>query len=261
MSGPFTTFAQARLVATGSSLEIDPPDLAPSCWTEAELKTLVSAYYKFFNENLAKETSFLLKLRPNRELPQLRRLIYNLRSANEHSDNSSAQEAAARWRAKFDTPQQAADALAAELLKGIEILSRIAVAVSRDPDKTAEWKQLLSVDTGTVFSAVASDLGLRFRASDLRRMVRNVEKRIEIQPGSGDRRVLMAEYCAQEILSDRRPLPVPYDQVLDSLGLLGTQSAAGAILIAHSVSEVMPNLRGDAFLARVEATWRTAGAQ
>lgn len=260
MSDPLAKFAQSRLLATGSPSDIDPPNLTPTCSTEADLKSLVSAYYTFFNEKLAKERSFLLGLRPNPQLEQLRQLIYNLRTANEHSDNATAKEKAARWRKQFGAPQNAADALATALAQGLEILSSIAAAVAREPSEAAQWLQLLAVDVATIFSAVASDLGLSFREADRRRMVRFVEKRLELRPDVGDRRVVVADYCAQEILSDRRPLPVPYDQVLDSLGLLGAPQSSGAILVAHSVAEVSPGLSGDAFLARVEETWRAARA-
>ena len=132
--------------------------------------------------------------------------------------------------------------------------------LSRSAAEAAQWRQLLSVDVGTVFVAVEHDLGRTFTEGNRRRMVRLVEKRLEVQPGRGDRRVLVREYCAQEILSDRRPLPVAYDRVLDALGLLGTPRAPGAILVAHSVAEIAPGLSGDAFIARVEDTWRAAGA-
>jgi len=247
-------------MATGSSLGIDPPNLAPKCGTESDLKSLISAYYTFYNERLAKERSFLLGLRPTPQLEQLRQLIYNLRTANEHSDNTRAEAKAVQWRRQFGTPQDAADTLAASLTQGLELLGNIAAAVARDSGLAAQWRQLLAVDVGTVFSAVAYDLGLSFREGDRRRMVRLVEKRLEIRPDPGDRRVIVAEYCAQEVLSDRRPLPVPYDQVLDALGLLGTAGASGAILAAHSVAEIAPELNGDAFITRVVETWRAAGA-
>lgn len=260
MSNPFAAFTQARLLATGSSLDIDPPNLSPSCNTDAELKTLVSAYYIFFNEGLAKDRSFLLSLHPNPQLDQLRQLLYNLRTANEHIDNDQAVRTAARWRNQFNSPQDAANALAAALAQGLAILGKIAVAAGYNAAEVAQWRQLLSVDVGSVFSAVSADLGLSFRQGDRKRMIRFVEKRLEVRPDPGDRRQVVAEYCAQEILSDRRPLPVPYHEVLDALGLLGTSRAPGAIMLAYSVAELSPSLRGEDFITRVEETWRAAHA-
>ncbi len=261
MSDPFATLVRARLAATGSSLGLDLPSLAPTCRTDSDLDGLVRDYYVFFNERFSREIGFLVRLRPSQQIDALRRRIYNLRTAGNHTDNPQAEQAAARWRKQYGSPQDAANALSAELTQGIELLGRIAVAVSRNPSEAAQWRQLLSIDVGTVFGAVESDLGRTFTEANRKRMVRLVEKRLEVQPGRGDRRVLVAEYCAQEIVSDRRPLPVPYDRVLDALGLLGTAQAPGVILVAHSVAEIDPALSGEAFIARVDETWRAAGAR
>lgn len=258
MSDPFIALARARQSATGSSLDVAPPNLSPACVTEAELNALVIDYYLFFNESIAKDVKFLERSRPNTSIEALRRRVYNLRTAIAHDDNPTAKQAAALWRKQHHSPQEAANALAEELRGCLELLSRNAIAVSRSPEERAQWQELLSVDVATVFSAVATDLDLRFTEGNRRRMVRLVEKRLQVQPRHGDRRILVAEYCAQEILADRRPLPVPYDKVLDALGLIGTSRASGAILAAHSVAEISPGLNGDAFIARVEATWRVA---
>ena len=247
-----------RLYATGSALDVDPPNVTPACESDADFSALVIDYYTFFNESMAKDVKFLERSRPSASIEALRRLIYNLRTAIAHDDNPTAKAAAALWGKQHHSPQEAANALAEELRGCLEILSRNAIAVSRNPEERAQWQELLSVDVATVFSAVATDLGLRFTEGNRRRMVRLVEKRLQVQPGRGDRRILVSEYCAQEILADRRPLPVPYDRVLDTLGLIGTSRASGAILAAHSVAEISPGLNGDAFIARVEATWRVA---
>lgn len=260
MSNPFAVLAQARLLATGVGLDLEPPNLQPTCATEAELDAVVRNYYTFFNESLSKEVSFLTRLRSAVEVESLRRLLYNLRTAANHADNPRAEEVAARWRAEHDSPQTAADVLAELLRAALQALGKIAVAAARDPAESLKWRELATVEVGAVFSAVSQDLGLRFTEGNRRRMVRLVEKRIEVQPGRGDRHTLVAEYCAQEILSDRRPLPVPYNRLLDALGLLSTPQASGALLVAHSVAEIAPDLQGDAFLERVAETWRAARA-
>jgi len=258
MSDPFIALARARQYATGSSLDVEPPNLTPACETESDFSALVIEYYLFFNEAMAKDVKFLERSRPNASIEALRRLIYNLRTAIAHDDNPTAKEAAALWRKHHHSPQEAASALAERLSGCLELLSRTAIAVSRNQAERAQWQELLSVDVATVFSAVATDLGLSFTEGNRRRMVRLVEKRLQVQPRYGDRRIVVADYCAQEILADRRPLPVPYDKILDVLGLIGTSRAPGAILAAHSVAEISPRLDGAAFIARVEATWRVA---
>lgn len=258
MTDPFATLSQARQLATGSQLNIGPPDLAPRCSSEAELDRLVTNYYKVFSEDMSGDVSFLLQIRSDPEVEAFRRLIYNLRTATNHTDNPRASEAARNWRAQYSTPQDAAEALAGQLEIAFVRLGMIAVAVSRRPSDAVRWRDVLLIDSASVFSAVEVDLGLRFSDGNRKRMVRLVEKRLEVHPAQGDRRAVVAEYCVQEMISDRRPLPVTYDRVLDALGVLGKPGAVGVVLLAHSVAEIAPGLRGDAFVARVKETWRIA---
>lgn len=260
MTSPFDVLARARQLATGSPLDVDAPDLSPRCATEAEFDRLVTGYYKFIHEEISGDISFLAQMQRTPESDSIRRLLYHLRTAAQHSDNDTAVRVAHDWRSKYSSPQAAADSLAAALGRALGELGSLALRVARDPDAAARWSEVLAVDTGTIFSAVVSDLGLQFTPANQRRMVRLVDKRLEVQPRSGDRRALVAEYCVQEVLSDRRPLPVPYYQVLDSLGLLGAPGASGAVLVAHSVAEIAPALQEDAFLARVKETWLVAAA-
>ena len=261
MSNPFDVLAQARRLATGAGLDFDPPNLRPSCTSEAEFDAVVRDYYTFFYEHLATDVSFLVRLRPAKDVEAVRRLLYDLRTAANHADNPKSEAAAARWRGEYPSPQAASDALAGLLAAALQALSRTAVAAARDQATSREWREVASVEVGAVFVSVSEDLGLSFSEGNRRRMVRLIEKRIQVHPRRGDRRALVAEYCAQEILADRRPLPVPYDQVLDALGLLRSRQASGALLIAHSVAEIAPGLRGEEFLERVTETWQTAGSQ
>lgn len=261
MSDPFDVLAQARTLATGIGLDFEPPNLQPQCGTEAEFDAVVRDYYTFFNERLAKDVSFLVHSRPVKDVDSVRRLLYNLRTAANHADNPKAEAAAVRWRGEHELPQVAADALSALLVGALQALGRAASAVARDPAESRKWREIASIEVGAVFVAVSEDLKLSFNDGNRRRMVRLIEKRIEVHPRSDDRRTLVADYCVQEILADRRPLPVPYDQVLDALGLLRTRHASGALLIAHSVAEIAPDLQGGAFLERVVGTWRAAGAK
>lgn len=259
MTDPFATLVRARQLATGSPLNIDPPDLAPRCSTAAELDRLVTEYYKLFSEDLSGDVSFLLRIRSDQDVEGFRRLIYNLRTAINHTDNPEASAAAQSWRGKHSSAQAAADALADALSSVLGKLGAVALEVARRPSEAARWRDLLLVDAATVFAAVEADLGLSFTDGNRKRMVRLVEKRLEVRPAKGDHRSVVADFCVQEMISDRRPLPVPYDKVLDVLGLLGKPEAVGVVLVAHTVAEIAPRLGGDAFLARVEKTWKVAG--
>lgn len=258
MSDPFSLLAQARWLATGASLDAKRPELEPTCVSESELDALVRDYYILFNEVLASDVSFLHGVRSMPNVRKLRELLYNLRTAANHADNPRAQLESARWRAQHESPQEAADALAAMLFDALDRLSKTAILVTRSPGEATRWGELVSVEVSTVFAAVCADLHLSFSEANRSRMVRLIEKRLEVQPRSGDRRTLVTEYCVQEVLADRRPLPVPYTDVLDSLGLIGKASAQAALLIAYSVAAIAPHLPVQAFLLRVRETWEAA---
>lgn len=258
MTESLSQFIRARQLATGSSLDVVAPDASLAPTSEAGLSELITAYYKFYNEDLSAEISFLSGIQPSPNLEALRRLLYNLRTASNHSDNPKAQDLARRWRGGFESPAEAAISLADAVEDALSTLAKVALDVARDPRQAERWKDLVSIDAGTVFSAVEVDLGLRFSPGNRLRMVRLVQKRLEVQSISGDRRTILADYCVQEMISDRRPLPVSYDKVLDFLGLLGRPNAVGAILAAHSVAALSPGLVGDAYLVRVRDTWAAA---
>ena len=252
------TLSSARQMATGSPLLVDAPDLSPRCETDAEFGVLVTAYYKFLYEEISADVAFLAQIKRMPGVDSARDLLYALRTAAQHSDNEEAVRKAHKWRERESSPQSAAESLASTMETALRELASAAVRVSRNGPDAARWREILTVDTSTVFVEVVSDLGLSFSLGNQKRMVRLVEKRLEVKSPRGDRRKVVADYCVQEILSEHGPLPVEYQEVLDSLGLFGKRNAAGALLLAYSVAEVAPSLRGDAFLARVEEMFRLA---
>jgi len=256
----FSTIARARELATGSKLDVDEPTVEPTCASDAELDQLVSNYYGFFSERFVRDVAFLSQLDPSPKIETFRRLLYDLRTAAQHTDNPKSDEVAREWRAQYGTPQEAADALASAMNDCLTRLAQIGVAVTRSATHTRAWLELVSIDTGAIFTSVESDLGLRFSPGQRRRMVRQVEGRLKVTPIEGDHRRIVTDFCVQEMLSDRRPLPLPYTDVLDSLGLLGDPAAGGAVLAAYSVAAIAPDLAGSDFLDRVEETWRAAAA-
>lgn len=248
----------ARQIATGSPLLIDTPDLYPQCMTEAEFDVLVTAYYRFLYEELSRDVS---SLKTHKEMPSVkkaRRLLYILRTAAQHSGNENAVREAHVWRKRECSPQSAAVSLASKMREALDELASVATWVSKDQSRAARWRDDLAVDTRTIFAQVVSDLGLHFTPNNQSRMIRLVEKRVEIHPPRADLYTGTADYCVQEILSARAPLPVPYSDVLDSFGLFGKPQAMGVLLLAYSVAEVAPSLSGDAFLDRVEKIFQIA---
>lgn len=254
----FETLSWARSMATGSPLLVDEPNLSPRCETDAEFDRLVTDYYKFLYEELSRDVASLNSIKKMPNVKEANLLLYGLRTAAQHSNNDDAVRRAYKWRKERFSPQIAADSLASTMRTALDELASVAVYVSRIQPKAARWRNDLSVDTSTVFAEVVSDLGLHFTWNNQRRKIRLVQKRVEVKRPRGDLRTGTADYCVQEILSEHDPLPVTYQDVLDSLGLFGKQEASGALHLAYSVAKVMPSLRGDAFLDRVEEMYRLA---
>ena len=182
MTNPFDVLTGARQLATGSPFDVDAPDLSPECATEAELDRLVTGYYKFLQEEISGDVTFLAQTQRTSEVDSIRRLLYHLRTAAQHSDNQTSVRVAQDWRAKHNSAQAAADSLAAALERALGELGSIALRVARDAVAAAKWSDIVAVDTGAVFSAVVSDLGLQFTPGNQRRMVRVVDKRLEVRP-------------------------------------------------------------------------------
>ncbi|WP_294626754.1 hypothetical protein [uncultured Rothia sp.] len=255
---PLETLLLARKMATGSPLLVEIPDFSPRCATDAEFDVLVTTYYKLLYEELSRDVAFLKSCRKMPKVKKAQRLLYVLRTAAQHSGNKDVVSEARKWRSGNSSPQSAANSLASTMLAAFKELASVAVYVSKSNSDSARWRKDLTVDTNIVFAGVVSDLGLCFSPNKQTRMVRLVQKRVEVQRPRGDLHTGTADYCVQEILSEHAPLPVPYQNVLDSLGLFGKPEAAGALLLAYSVAKVAPSLRGDAFLNRVEEMFQRA---
>lgn len=262
MSAAYVNFVRFRLLATGHELTLDEPSLTTPCTTEAELDHRITEIYKFLYEGLSADVAHLGRTHPMPEVSSTLRLIYNLRTSSQHSDNAQARQLAARWRKQFATPQLAGEALASSLGLCLRQLSEVAGRVRRDSKQMELWRQTAIVDLEVIFSTAAADLGLTFSPGNSKRMIRQVENRLKIDRNSGSLGYLRlaAEFCVQEMIADHVPLPVPYTDVLDALGLLGARGASGAITLAHSVAEIAPDLKPEDFLARVEHAWRAAAA-
>lgn len=254
----FETLSWARSMATGSPLLVDEPNLSPRCETDAEFDRLVTDYYKFLYEELSRDVASLNSIKKMPNVNKANLLLYDLRTAAQHSNNDDAVRRAHEWRKERFLPQIAADSLASTMRTALDELASVAVYISRIQSKAARWRNDLSVDTSTVFAEVVSDLGLHFTPNNQSRMIRLVQARMKVKRPRGDLRTGTADYCVQEILSTRAPLPVPYSDVLDSFGLFGKPQAMGVLLLAYSVAEVAPSLSGDAFLDRVEEMYRLA---
>lgn len=251
------TFGQVRKMATGANLDISFPSIHQSCGSESEFDGIVSRFYVFFNEDLARDANFLSPHVKSSKIQACRGILHCLRTSAQHG-NSKFKNNALQWKNKHGTPQKCADALSRILQDALEEMVRAAFVVASDPLKTEEWRAIVSLDVGAIFDSAAQNLGLNFSVGKRGYMLRQVIGRLKIVSSYSKYELLVADYCVQEMVSQRQPLPVPYEKVLDFLGLLGDRGASVAILIAHSVAAAGPQLEEETFLARVEAAWRAA---
>ncbi|CAN7411126.1 hypothetical protein LJR013_002639 [Pseudarthrobacter oxydans] len=250
----------AKRIATGIGLSATIPTFTPACASKGDFDELVTSYYNFFHEELSVDVTFLKGIAEKPDISQFTRTLGKLRTGAQHSGNADAKDFYRSWTSRYLGHQSAGEALAEMLNSALLALAHNAMIASRDKQHRSKWADITETDVSSVMSAVMADLGFNFKQGRLKYMVRQVEQRISIQPGTGSRKSLAQEYCVQELVSQRGSLPEPYFTVLDHLGLLGDGAAPGAILVAYSVAAIAPSLRGTEFLCRVEETWRAAAA-
>jgi hypothetical protein len=131
--------------------------------------------------------------------------------------------------------------------------------VRREPSLSKAWKDSASIQPETIFEAVCRDLHARFSFGHQKKLLHDVNLRVQrLSPGENVR-AAVEDFCVQVITSQAQPLPVPYYEVLDRLGLIGKSQARAALLVAYSIS-ASTRLTGEAFLLRVEETWKVASS-
>lgn len=260
MIDPLEVIATNKQVCTGTALDYgEPPNLNPVCTTEADFDSLVTEYYTLFRERLRSDIAFLKSVESSDDLVGFDSAIYLLRTAKQHDDNPKAIAFYERWAEEHQPWGRAAEALADAFARAIQQLERVTSRIRRDQGLSAAWREHASIEPESVFLAVCDDLHVRFSRSNRRRLVRNVQTRLQWVNTGQNVRAAIEDLCAQEITSQLRSLPVPYFEVLDRLELIGKQDARAALLVAYSIGAAT-NLSGEAFLLRVEETWKVARA-
>ena len=119
----FETLSWARSMATGSPLLVDEPNLSPRCETEAEFDRLVTDYYKFLYEELSRDVTSLNSFKKMPNVNKANLLLYDLRTAVQHSNNDDAVRRADEWRKERFSPQIAADSLASTMRTALDELA------------------------------------------------------------------------------------------------------------------------------------------
>lgn len=260
MMSSLTTLNRAKLASTGVGLKPVQVGGTPICNSVADFVQLVSTYYKVFREELSDDVVFLRGFKTCQPADQFDTAIHLLRTASQHSTNVRATTYFEKWLSQHSTPQAAADALFELLGRALQGLASNAVLASRNDRARDRWRDIAATDVSAVMISVMADLGLKYSGGQRAFFVRQVEGRLKVEPGTGPRKAVVMDYSVQALVSKHAPLPVSYVEVLDHLGLLSDVRAEGAVLVAYSVASVAPGLNGDAFLQRVEQTWRAAAA-
>ncbi|MGW4762323.1 hypothetical protein ACWEPD_11660 [Streptomyces pseudogriseolus] len=259
MTDALAALARNKLVCTGVTLDCETPAApVPGPATEVAFDVLVTEYYKLFRETLRSDVAFLRSVESPKAVVAFDGMIGKLRHAKQHND-----EAAKRFYVSWTAGRPwevAAESLWDALVSALSELGRVSSRVRRDSKLKRAWRDSVATDTETIFEAVSQDLCVNFRGGFRRKLLHNINlKRQRLRP-EVDVRAAVVQFCVDEILSTRSPaLPVPHDQILDRLGLLGSRKACAAMLVAYSLG-VATELGGEDFLDRVEEMWRLANS-
>lgn len=260
MNRSLATLDGNKYVCTGTRFIADEaPDLAPKRPSEDAFIRLVSEYYKFFRETHADDIAFLLSIERRAAVTEFNNAVYSLRTAKQHNDNSQATKFYDAFASRHDSWQAASNTLAELLDRALTELADISLHVRRDPSLTRLWKERASLEPQSIFEAVCRDFNTVYTGATQQALLSNVKRRAKRLRPHEDVRARLEDFCAQEITAQGRSLPVPYYEVLDRLGVLGTPRARPAALLAYSVSATT-KLKGESFLARVEQTWIVANS-
>ena len=203
------TLAQHRRGSVGEPLDTSFLASWPaSVQTSADFAGLVSAAYQMWQENWKLDIGFLLGYRRDGAAHDFDRLIYQLRTHQQHTDNSEATARFTLWTraacaggdpATADDWLSCGTALMTELNAGVRVLCQTAARGDR-PFRSA-WRAKVSETPEAAVTRVADDLGLQlsqWRRQKHALQVTNRWKNYRLRPGQDATGVLAS-------FSPRRP--------------------------------------------------------
>lgn len=247
-------YESLRALLLGSELGVSIV-LPGSIIAEASFDAFVSSGYVALRETLADDVTFLRRA-GGLGSPAALQTIYLLRTARQHTDNETAVQFYASWVGPEPINwSAAASRLAAEIAAFFQDLIRSAQTVRRTAVLHEQWREAAAVSVASTFDGVCHDLGLSFRPVARTAKIRAIESRYRRERVSGSKHRVMTDFCLQEVLSETGPLPVNHGDLLDELGLLGSEDAAAAASLAYATARALPNLRGDDFSRKVSELW------
>lgn len=258
------TLSQHRRISVGEPLDASflaswPADMQ----TSADFAGLVSAAYQMWRENWKLDIGFLLGYRRDGAARDFDRLILQLRTSQQHDDNSEAiarftlwtrDACAGRDPATADDWLSCGIALMTALNAGARVLCQ--TAARRDGSFRSAWHAKVSETPEAAITRVADDLGLQLRQrqrKDHARQVGNRWKNFRLRPGENAADALAA-FAEESLVSRVEPLPCSYQDVLAELRVLGSPEAVSALHLAHAVAEIT-SASGDAYLKRLKEAW------
>jgi hypothetical protein len=256
--------AQHRRGSVGEPLDTSFLGSWPaSVQTSADFAGLVSAAYQMWRENWKLNIGFLIGYRRDGAARDFDRLIYQLRTHQQHTDNSEATARFTSWtRAACDGGDPAtADnwlscgtALMTELNAGVRVLCQTAARADRT--FRSAWRAKVSETPEAAVTRVAADLGLQLSQWQRQNHANRVAgrwKNYRLGPGE-DASDVLASFAEEALISRVDPLPCSYQDVLAELGILGSSDAVSALHLAHAVAEIT-SASADAYLKRLKETW------
>jgi hypothetical protein len=259
-----STLARHRRISVGEPLDTSflaswPTDVHSS----ADFAGLVSAAYQMWRENWNLDIGFLLGRRRNSAARDFDRLIYQLRTSQQHADNGEAlarftlwtrEACAGRDPATADDWLSCGTALMNALNAGARELCQ--TAARGDQSFRSAWQAKVSETPEAAVTRVADDLGLWLSQGQRQYHARQVAgrwKNYRLRSGE-DAMDVLTSFAEESLISRVEPLPCSYQDVLAELGMLGSRDAVSALHLAHAVAEIA-GASGDAYLKRLKEAW------
>ncbi|MFG3508674.1 hypothetical protein ACGF5F_24605 [Streptomyces sp. NPDC047821] len=263
------TLLQHKRLCTGEALFVPTRSQWPAAvQNEASFSALVSGTYKLWRETWKLDVGFLLRAKGDsaaaREFDQL---IYQLRTADQHTDNVAATTYRAEWTrsacggrppASQEDWAACARALMIALNAAVACLTKLAAVNRVQLVFRQAWQAKYSESVQAVVTQVAADLSLNLPAATRQYHERQVERRWSRYRLRTDETAaqVLASFAECSLVSDLGRLPCDYLDILDELQVLGTKDAVAALRLAHSVAEISL-AKGDAYIKLVTSTWTT----
>lgn len=261
--------SQHKRLCTGEPLLVPSRSQWPATvQDEASFSLLVSGTYKLWRETWKLDIGFLVRAKGDSTAArQFDQLIYQLRTADQHTDNATATTCRAEWTSNScggHSPASQKDwaacgrALMLALNVAVTCLTTLAATNRNEPVFRQAWRAKYAESAQAVVTKVAADLNLNLPAATLQYHERQVERRwsrYRLRSGETAAQV-MAAFAECSLVANLGRLPCDHLDILDELQVLGTKDAVAALRLAHSVAEISL-AKGDAYVKLVTSTWAT----